>query len=103
MFGVLRDAKGKDNLLMKDIAIFGAGGFGREVACLIRSINECIDVDEERWNFIGFFDDVKEKRIQNGIWRGHRWNQCAERMEEPPCTCYCHRFARSNKSYFWEC
>ena len=61
MFGVLRDAKGKDNLLMKDIAIFGAGGFGREVACLIRSINECIDVDEERWNFIGFFDDVKEK------------------------------------------
>jgi len=25
---------------MKDIAIYGAGGFGREVACLINKINE---------------------------------------------------------------
>lgn len=40
---------------MKDIAIFGAGGFGREVACLIKRINESLD--EPRWNFIGFFDD----------------------------------------------
>ena len=24
---------------VKDIAIFGAGGFGREVACLLRKIN----------------------------------------------------------------
>ena len=46
---------------MKDIAIFGAGGFGREVACLINSINERIDCKEYRWNLIGFFDDVKEK------------------------------------------
>ena len=46
---------------MNDIAIFGAGGFGREVACLIKSINECIDVDDERWNLIGFFDDGLEK------------------------------------------
>lgn len=38
---------------MKDIAIFGAGGFGREVACLIKRINE----KEPTWNFIGFFDD----------------------------------------------
>ena len=38
---------------MKDIAIFGAGGFGREVACLIKKINE----KEPTWNFIGFFDD----------------------------------------------
>jgi len=38
---------------MKDIAIYGAGGFGREVACLINSIN---DIKKE-WNFIGFFDD----------------------------------------------
>lgn len=38
---------------MKDIAIFGAGGFGREVACLINKINET----EPTWNFIGFFDD----------------------------------------------
>ena len=46
---------------MKNIAIFGAGGFGREVACLLRVINE----KEPTWNFIGFFDDGKEKGSQN--------------------------------------
>ena len=40
---------------MKDLAIFGAGGLGREIACLIRLINE--SKDEPEWNFIGFFDD----------------------------------------------
>ena len=40
---------------MKDIAIYGAGGFGREMACLIRLINESLC--EPRWNLIGFFDD----------------------------------------------
>lgn len=43
---------------MKDIAIFGAGGFGREIACLIKLINA--DSKELRWNFIGFFDDNPE-------------------------------------------
>lgn len=38
---------------MRDIAIYGAGGFGREVACLIGQINEI----EPQWNLIGFFDD----------------------------------------------
>lgn len=38
---------------MKDLAIYGAGGFGREVACLIKLINE----KEPTWNLIGFFDD----------------------------------------------
>lgn len=38
---------------MKDIAIYGAGGFGREIACLIRIINQ----DNLTWNLIGFFDD----------------------------------------------
>lgn len=38
---------------MKDIAIYGAGGFGRETACLLREINEVAPT----WNFIGFFDD----------------------------------------------
>jgi len=41
---------------MKDIAIYGAGGFGREVACLINLINE----KEAQWNIIGFFDDGKD-------------------------------------------
>ncbi len=40
---------------MNDIAVYGAGGFGREVACLIRLINESMKVP--RWRFIGFFDD----------------------------------------------
>lgn len=39
---------------MKDIAIYGAGGFGREVACLIMRINNELNED---WNIIGFFDD----------------------------------------------
>lgn len=38
---------------MKDIAIFGAGGFGREIACLIKHINKNNPV----WNLVGFFDD----------------------------------------------
>ncbi|WP_106830943.1 NeuD/PglB/VioB family sugar acetyltransferase [Parabacteroides pacaensis] len=41
---------------MKDIAIYGAGGFGREVACLIRNINK----EKQVWNLIGFFDDGKD-------------------------------------------
>lgn len=40
---------------MKDIAIYGAGGLGREVACLIRIINS----NNPQWNIIGFFDDGK--------------------------------------------
>ena len=42
---------------MKDIAIYGAGGFGREVACLIKMINE----KKPTWNLIGFFDDDPAK------------------------------------------
>ena len=38
---------------MKDIAIFGAGGFGRELACIINLINK----EKPTWNLIGFFDD----------------------------------------------
>lgn len=42
---------------LKNIAIYGAGGFGREVACLIHRINEV----EPTWNLVGFFDDGVEK------------------------------------------
>ena len=41
---------------MKDIAIYGAGGFGKEVACLIKRINE----KEPTWKLVGFFDDNPE-------------------------------------------
>lgn len=43
---------------MKDIAIYGTGGLGREVAALINKINKS---GEDSWNLIGFFDDGKEK------------------------------------------
>ena len=46
---------------MKKIAIFGAGGFGKEVACLIAEINEKGNGD---WQMIGFFDDQKPKGTQ---------------------------------------
>lgn len=43
---------------MKDIAIYGAGGFGKEVACLINRINE----KEPTWKLLGFFDDDPAKK-----------------------------------------
>ena len=48
---------------MKDIAIYGAGGFGKEIACVINKINEKKPV----WNIIGFFDDgiAKGKQISH--------------------------------------
>lgn len=41
---------------MKDIAIFGAGGFGKEVATTIERINR----KNPTWNLIGFYDDGVE-------------------------------------------
>lgn len=49
---------------MKKIAIYGAGGFGRETACLINKINE----KKPEWELIGFFDDnplLKGKMISH--------------------------------------
>ena len=49
---------------MKDIAIYGAGGFGREIACLIQLINQ--QQSDPQWNIIGFFDDdVSLKGLNN--------------------------------------
>ena len=50
---------------MKKIAIIGSGGFGREVACLINAINE----RSKEWDFIGFFDDVKDIGYENEYGR----------------------------------
>ena len=38
---------------MKDIAIYGAGGFGKEIACIIKRINSV----NPTWNLIGYYDD----------------------------------------------
>lgn len=45
---------------MKDIAIYGAGGFGKELACIINKINE----KDSTWNLVGFFDDGVKKDTQ---------------------------------------
>ena len=45
-----------EKIKLKPIAIFGAGGFGKEVACIINKINEI----NPTWEFIGFFDDELE-------------------------------------------
>lgn len=47
--------------MMKDIAIYGAGGFGKEIACMINRLNEI----EPTWNLIGFFDDNEALRGQS--------------------------------------
>lgn len=41
---------------MKDILIYGFGGFGHEVACLIQHINN----EKPTWNVIGYIDDGVE-------------------------------------------
>lgn len=38
---------------MNNIAIYGAGGFGNEISCLINFINKITPT----WNLLGFFDD----------------------------------------------
>ena len=48
---------------MKDIIIVGAGGFAREVAWLIEEIN----LKNQEWNLIGFFDENNnEAKTLNG-------------------------------------
>lgn len=41
----------------RDIAIYGAGGLGRELAAMIHNINK----EKPTWNLIGFFDDGRER------------------------------------------
>lgn len=54
---------------MKDIAIFGINGFGRETLSLIENINaHCIACGREaEYNILGFFvDNVEKGRMVNG-------------------------------------
>jgi sugar O-acyltransferase (sialic acid O-acetyltransferase NeuD family) len=49
---------------MRDIAIYGGGGFGRETAWLIQEIAQ----RDETWNLVGFFDDgLKPGKIVDGL------------------------------------
>lgn len=47
---------------MKDLAIYGAGGCGKETYLLIKRINEA----NPQWNVIGFYDRMYEKGYDNG-------------------------------------
>jgi sugar O-acyltransferase (sialic acid O-acetyltransferase NeuD family) len=51
--------------MKKDIIIYGAGGFGREVAWLIEQINQV----KPEWNLIGYLDD--EQSIRDKIINGY--------------------------------
>lgn len=48
---------------MKKVAIIGAGGMGREVACVINRINQ--KDSQPEWNLIGFYDDNLAKGTYN--------------------------------------
>jgi sugar O-acyltransferase (sialic acid O-acetyltransferase NeuD family) len=48
---------------MKELAIYGAGGFGKEVAMLVEQINAAAST----WKLIGFFDDgLPKNTVVNG-------------------------------------
>ena len=46
---------------MNHIAIYGAGGFGREVACIIHAVNQV----KPTWHLIGYFDDGRPQGTDN--------------------------------------
>lgn len=52
---------------MSRLAIYGAGGFGKEVACLLNKINEC----NPTWDLIGFYDRIYDKGYDNGYGLVH--------------------------------
>ena len=62
---------------MRDIAIYGAGGFGKEVACILNKINEI----QPTWNLVGFFDDGVNKgtsishfgQVLGGLFELNTW------------------------------
>ena len=62
--------------MKQDIAIYGAGGLGREFALLFSQI----DPLKESWNFIGFFDDhiaaktsVDDARVLGNFQTAQEW------------------------------
>ena len=62
--------------MIRDLAIYGAGGFGREMALMVEQMN----ADRKSWNVIGFFDDGKRAgetvdglRVLGGIDDLNRW------------------------------
>ena len=63
---------------MKEIAVYGAGGLGRETVCLLQKINS----QQKNWDFIGFFDDGQPVgtlneygRVLGGICELNAWKK----------------------------
>lgn len=63
---------------MKKIAVFGAGGFGREVLTLINDINKV----EPTWEIVGFFDDghkkgeiINDVPVLGGVHELNEWKE----------------------------
>lgn len=52
---------------MKDIAIYGAGGFGREVKTIIQNL---IEEGHEEWRFLGYFDDSDKGDLLGSFYLG---------------------------------
>lgn len=44
-----------------DLVIYGAGGLGREIYCMIKNLPS----EDNHWNILGFFDDNMEKGSSN--------------------------------------
>ena len=65
---------------MIDLAIYGAGGYGREVASALKRVHDC---DKGKWRLIGFFDDGKTPgepvdefgRVLGGINELNSWQR----------------------------
>lgn len=51
--------------MIHPIIIYGFGGFGREIACLIRAINK----NNPQWNMLGFIDDGVSKGTESPYGR----------------------------------
>ncbi len=63
---------------MKDLIIFGASGFGREVAWLVERINKVTPT----WNLLGFMDDNED--IQGTTINGYKVLGGTDSVEEYP-------------------
>ena len=50
---------------MKNIVIYGAGGYGREISCLINKINTA-SKEGKLYNILGFIDDGKDVGYDTG-------------------------------------
>ena len=67
---------------MKELIIFGASGFGREVAWLVERINAV----SPTWNILGFMDD--DDAIQGSDINGYKVLGKSEDVKEYPDVCF---------------